>query len=283
MKKTEVVKGENEILEMVEAALSSIKADFGDIPSEDPNIAFLLVLKNKAKKNDYMGIIEMGVLKFKDKPIKIGIPGKRPTLQDKLDAEAVELSIAEYSNLLDKSKPVKKYEDQKELNKRIRELKSDLSQISHEELIDMAAKSLVEFERNTQIIMAQQEHIQFLEKKFMEARSKLKTAVQNRIVGKEKVYKNNNDCLKYCYQGFAKSLERPVISSDYPAYKRFLLGLYEKPPFVPKVRSTKEEKRKSKQTQSEDRSLKQKDEWKDPTIRDAFEKFSGVKATTLKK
>jgi len=283
MKKLQNQADKNEILDMVETALQSILDEFGELPKDNPNVQLLVDLKEKAIKNDYMGIIETGVLKFKDKPITIGVKGKRTTFQDKLDTESVEWAIAQYSSMFDKHKPVKKYQDKKELQKRIKELKEVLQQGTHKELIDVTAEYLVEYEKATQIITAQQEHIEFLQKKLLDVRTKTKTAVVNRTTGKEKTYKSNNDCLKHCYQGFVKSLERPVRDSDYPAYKRFLLKLYPNPPFVPKVRLTAAEKRKSKQTQCEDRELKQKNNWKDPTVRSAFKKYSGKKPTTLKK
>jgi hypothetical protein len=283
MKKLQNQVDKSQILEMVEQALKMISDEFDELPKDHPNVKLLLDLKEKAKRNDYMGIIETGVMKFKDKPITIGVTGKRPSFQDKLDAESVEWAIAQYSSLFDKSKPVKKYRDKKELEKRINELKKVLEQGTHKELIDITAEYLVEHEKAAQIILAQQNHIDFLQKKLLDTRTKTIKAVANRAIGKERTYKSNNDCLKYCYQGFANSLERPVRGSDYPAYKRFLLKLYKYPPFVPRVRLTTEEKRKSKQNQSEDRELKQKYDWKDATVRAAFEKYSGLKATTLKK
>lgn len=283
MKKLQNQADKNGILDMVETAIQSILDEFGELPKDNPNVQLLIDLKEKATKNDYMGIIETGILKFKDKPITIVVKGKRPTFQDKLDAESVEWAIAQYSSMFDKHKPVKKYQDKKELEKRLKELKEGLQQGTHKELIDVTAEYLVEYEKATQIIMAQQEHIDFLQRKLLDVRTKTKASVVNRATGKEKTYKSNNDCLKHSYQGFAKGLERPVRNSDYPAYKRFLLKLHPNPPFVPKVRLTLEEKRKSKQIQYEDRELKQKYDWKDPTVRSAFEKYSGIKPTTLKK
>jgi len=121
MKKLQNQADRNEILDMVETALQSILDEFGELPKDNPNVQLLVDLKEKAIKNDYMGIIETGVLKFKDKPITIGVKGKRPTFQDKLDAESLEWAIAQYSSIFDKHKPVKKYQDFVDVYKKVHE------------------------------------------------------------------------------------------------------------------------------------------------------------------
>lgn len=167
--------------------------------------------------------------------------------------------------------------------RKIKQIKDHYSKFNKAELIEELVKARLLIEGHELRISVQNRKITALDEFYDNHQRGRIAKNKSKQKGKEKTYKSNNDCLEQCYEAFSKTLESPVRSIDYPAYKRFLLKLYPHPPFIPEARLTIKEKQQSKKIQTEDRNLKARYAWSDATVRAAFRKFSGAVATTLKK
>ncbi len=185
--------------------------------------------------------------------------------------------------LTDEDGPLQLLQQDEYVEKRMLELEVLLLKKSKPELAKQLASLLLVQELDSQMEKFYAKELKFFRDYFSDSQISRVQKNNNKQKGKEKTYKSNNDCLKHCYVAFAKTLETAACPNDYPAYKRFLLKLHPFPPFIPKPRLTKQEKQKSKKIQNEDRDLKTRSTWSDPTVRAAFKKFSGVIPTTLKK
>jgi hypothetical protein len=167
--------------------------------------------------------------------------------------------------------------------RKTRQIKDHYSKFNKAELIEELVKARLLIEGHELRISVQNQKISVLDEFYDNHQRGRIEKNKSKQKGKERTYKSNNDCLEQCYKAFSKTLEAPVRSIDYPAYKRFLLKLYPHPPFIPEARLTAKEKQQSIQIQNEDRDLKARYTWSDATVRVAFRKFSGAIATTLKK
>lgn len=185
--------------------------------------------------------------------------------------------------LTDEDGPLQLLQQDEYMEKRILELEVFLLRKSKSELAKQLASLLLVQELDSQMEKFYAKELEFFRGYFLDSQIGRVKNNNNKQKGKEKTYKNNNDCLEHCYKAFSENLEAPVRPIDYPAYKRFLLKLYPHPPFIPEARLTGKERQQSKQIQNEDRDLKTRHTWSDPTVRAAFRKFSGVRPTTLKK
>jgi len=189
-----------------------------------------------------------------------------------------------FSNLLTDQPNVFKELINPDLRKdKIKKIEDSYAKHSKAEMLNdlVRAKLLIEVLKLK--IQLQDENIKLLKEFYQDYQKNRLEKNKAKQSGKKKVYKHNNDCLQQCYIAFVKTLTKPVSGQDYSSYWRYLLKLYPKPPFIPQPRLTQEEKQQSKKIQSEDRDLKARNSWSDATVREAFEKFSGVKPTTLKK
>ena len=192
--------------------------------------------------------------------------------------------MLDYQNaIIDKTNIFHQLLDEKLRAKKIQSIKASYSKLNKQNLIDELIKEKLLSEGYKLKIKSQDEQIKFLDTFFTQNQKNRLEINKKKQTNKNKVYKNNNDCLKACFDAFAANLGRSTRGSDYPSYKKFLLKQYPTPPFIPKARLTLEEKKQSKQIQTEDRDLKTRDTWSDATLRAAFKKFSGKNPTSLKK
>ena len=167
--------------------------------------------------------------------------------------------------------------------RKTKQIRDHYSKFNKAELIDELVKVRLLIEGHELRISVQNRKITSLDEFYDNHQRGRIEKSKSKQKGKEKTYKSNNDCLVQCYKAFSKTLEVPVRSIDYPAYKKFLLKLYPYPPFIPEARLTAKERQQSIEIQNEDRDLKARYTWSDATVRAAFRKFSGTIATTLKK
>jgi hypothetical protein len=190
--------------------------------------------------------------------------------------------IQKMTNDFDSEGSLYKLSTQKGLKELKEQVLSQYSRKTKEELIEIIFSQSGVLSINKQIMESLSQELRILRPYFYSSIETNYKSILNRQKERDKVFKSNNECLKQCYSTFAKDLERPIKKQDYPAFKKFLLKLYPQP-FIPEPRLTKKEKQQPKEIQSEDRDLKIRSSWSDATVRAAFEKFSGVKPTTLKK
>jgi hypothetical protein len=173
---------------------------------------------------------------------------KGPSLLEDI-AESQQRMLS-YSKLItDESNLFREFINPITRERKIKQIKDHYSKLNESELIEELVKARLLIEGYELRISVQNKKITFLDEFYDNHQRGRVEKNKRKQKGKEKTYKNNNDCLEQCYRAFAKTLEISVSSTDYPSFKRFLLKLYPYPPFIPEARLTKQEKQKSKQIQ----------------------------------
>jgi hypothetical protein len=109
-------------------------------------------------------------------------------------------------------------------------------------------------------------------------------SVTNQKTGKDKVYSNNNQCMKECLIEIIDGLSTNQISKrTYRKFCNLVTRRYKRPPFVQKLRQSKEDKQQTQESIDMDLEALERNEWAPSTLRAFFEKTTKLKIADLPK
>jgi hypothetical protein len=189
-------------------------------------------------------------------------------------------------NLFNDDSFLYKLESQKGKKEFAKSIYDEYKEKSKEELINVLIKNFALKEILKQFAINFSEELKILRPYFFSNISKEYENIHSRQSKKNSVYNQNKEILKRCYEEFSSKLNRKIQGNDYLAYRKYLVSKHPNPPFIPKPKLSKEEKKQSKELQEASRAANTRElhkRWSDATLRKEFERLSGTKATTLKK
>ena len=175
-----------------------------------------------------------------------------------------------------------------ELNSEIDSLKkskrielSDLSKFTKEELRARIFKAEIEVQISKYFVSNLIAVISHLLKASYDARSQRLGNVKNQAEGKDKKFKSNNSFLLECLNQLTGLGNKSVKPSDFISFRN--LANKTKPPFIQKPRRSKQDRMMSEEIQRADAEALSRNEWAPSTLRNFFEKHTGVKPSSVKK
>ena len=247
----------------LQTLLDTKKKKLGPKAKSDPDLQHLESLINAIRNGDTDAILEIAVSQLKTTQNTAPNNG-RISLQNKIDAAYAEWIIKSKELIFNPQGPIKLYSTPKGRQKRIDELKPILLKeskawLAHE--LGYAATTIEELKQHKEALEAE---ISFLADKFESFCSARKSTVEKQSKGKEKRFKENNDCLEAAFKKFKANLNRAIKSDDFTLYFVTLEHYFPVPP-VP------------------EKSDFGGEEWAQKTVRNYFEKITGLSAKYSKR
>ncbi|QKM64688.1 hypothetical protein DCO17_05225 [Polynucleobacter tropicus] len=264
MSEAELREAMEEHLAQLESALKAQRKRLGAKAKNDPDTLKLEQLVGALKIADTKTILRAAVADIQAKRLNRKPRKGRVSLQDKIDEAYEEWIIRSKGLEYDPNSPIELYSTEKGRQKRIDELKPILMSESKEWLAQELGYAATTVEELNQYVEVQRNEIRFLSEQFESFYSGRKKTVQKQSKGKEKRFKENNDCLKAAFKKFEKILNRPIKSEDFSFYVVVLEHYFPIPP-APEISDSGGE------------------EWAIKTVRNYFEKATGLSAKFSKR
>ena len=158
---------------------------------------------------------------------------------------------------------------------------SDLSKFSKEELRARVFKAEIQTQISKRFMSNLILVMEHLLKASYEAREKRLKSVVNQSGGKDKKFKSNNSFLLECLNKVTEQGSLPVKPSDFIKFRN--LAAKTKPPFIQRPRRSKQDRMMSEEIQRLDAEALARNEWSPSTLRNFFEKHTGVKPSSVRK
>ena len=205
----------------------------------------------------------------------------RPTAKDKHYLAYAEWTEASHGMLLDENNAIRKYVDKESIIKRLSEIESNHQKFSKSDLIKKLSAVTLKNELLEAKLNATEDHSRFLSEKYKNSLEKRLETVGKQSEGKNKLFSSNNAYLKYCLNQVTDDGVKAVKPSDFLKFQA--IARKNPPPFIQKVRQTKEEKNQSVEIQEIDMKDQKRYGWSSTTLRSFFEKHTGVKPSSVRK
>lgn len=161
------------------------------------------------------------------------------------------------------------------------ELIKDFSKLNHEELLDKCAEitlDMLMYQMTSRYLDAESN---YLKKIFNESWTNRLNTVTKQKQGKDLTFKSNNEYLRHCLDQLTENGTKAIKSTDFIRFSN--LANKQPPPFIQKLRQTKAEKNQPEEIQRIDAEALARHEWAPTTLRNFFEKHTGVKPSSIRK
>lgn len=167
------------------------------------------------------------------------------------------------------------------LKKSKKEELSDLSKFTKEELRARLFTAEIGFQISKKYVSNLTTVISHLLKESYDARNKRLGSVKNQKDAKDKKFKSNNSFLLECLNKVSENGDKAIKPSDFIKFRN--LANKTKPPFVQRPRRSKQDRMMSEEIQRLDAEALARNEWSPSTLRNFFEKHTGVKPSSVRK
>lgn len=269
-----------EILNDLRGLIAKSKADLGEKFNSD-NLGIQLQKQvDCLEKGDLHGFLAIAasITKTIDPPSLIK---GRPTAEDKNYLAYAEWTEASHGILVDENNPIRRYLDKKSIIKRLSELEGIHQKFSKSELIKKLSSETLKNELLEARLNVTVEHSKFLSDKYGKSLDKRLEVVGKQTEAKDKLFSSNNAYLKHCLKQVTDDGVNAVKPSDFLKFQA--IARKNPPPFTQKIRQTKEEKNQSVEIQEIDMKAQKRYGWSNTTLRNFFEKHTGVKPSSIRK
>ena len=263
MKITEKKKALEDSGNQLQNLLDAKKKKLGPKAKSDPDVKHLEFLIKAIKNGDTDAILEIALPQLKTRQNTAPKNG-RVSLQSKIDEAYAEWIIKSKEPIFNPQGPIKLYSTTRGRQKRIDELKPILLKESKTWLAQELGYAATTIEELNQYKEALEAEISFLAEKFESFCSDRKSTVEKQSKGKEKRFKQNNDCLEAAFKKFKANLKQAIKSEDFTLYFVTLEHYFPVPP-APEI--------------SEFGGI----EWALKTVRNYFENATGLQAKFSKR
>ena len=266
----------NDLRDLIEKS----KADLGEKFNSDKLGIQLQKQVDCLEKGDIHGFLTIAtsITKVIDPPSLIK---GRHTAEDKNYLAYAEWTEASHGMLVDENNPIRRYVDKESITRRISELEDDHQKFSKSELIKKLSAVTLKNELLEAKLKATENHCKFLSDKYGKSLEKRLETVGKQSKAKDKLFSSNNAYLKHCLNQVTDDGVKTVNPSDFLKFQT--IARKNPPPFIQKIRQTKEEKNQSVEIQEIDMKDQKRYGWSNTTLRNFFKKHTGVKPSSVRK
>lgn len=268
-----------DILNDLRGLIAKSKSDLGEKFNSDKLAIQLQKQVACLEKGDIHGFLAIAasITKVIDPPSLIK---GRPTAKDKNYLAYAEWTEASHGMLVDENNPIRKYVDKESIINKLSEIESNHQKFSKSELIKKLSAVTLKNEFLEAKLKATEDHCRFLSDKYGKSLEKRLETVDKQSEAKDKLFSSNNAYLMHCLKQVIDGVKK-VNPNDFLKFQA--IARKNPPPFIQKVRQTKEEKNQSVEIQEIDMNDQKRYGWSSTTLRSFFEKHTGVKPSSVRK
>jgi hypothetical protein len=271
------------LLHMNDDLINQIKNLLKEIPPKDIK-GKLLDLLIKAEAGDIKGILDNAVNDYESNYFNLQPKGKRQSLEKKVDELNFAWLASGHKIYMEPDGPHKRYSSIESIEKRLGELRLKMLDSPQDALVDGYARTIIALElalQDREALHAENTYLANFLKEHLHKRTK---SVANQKTGKAKVYSNNNQCMKECLIEVTEDLSTDQITKrTYRKFCNLVTRRHTNPPFVQKLRQSKEDKQQSQESMDMDLEALKRNEWAPSTLRAFFENTTKLKIADLPK
>lgn len=269
-----------DILNDLRGLIEKSKADLGEKFNSDKLGIQLQKQVDCLEKGDIHGFLAIAtsITKVIDPPSLIK---GRHTAEDKNYLAYAEWTEASHGMLVDENNPIRRYVDKESITRRISELENDHQKFSKSELIKKLSAVTLKNELLAAKLKATEDHCKFLSDKYGKSLEKRLETVGKQSKAKDKLFSSNNAYLKHCLNQVTDNGVKTVNPNDFLKFQA--IAKKNPPAFIQNPRRSKQDRMMSEEIQKLDAEALARNEWAPSTLRNFFEKHTGVKPSSVRK